>query len=224
MAFSQSFNIRKSNLRQNISEKGKFFEIFSRVVLLQFVSAILIAIAGFVVFDREIDKSSASLLPDNVDGIVVLTGGADRLQTAYELMDAKRAKRLLISGVHPDTSHAAILNALGRKSGNLNCCVDLDHAALDTRGNADQTMLWVQKNNFDSLIVVTSDYHLPRSLMEIQNELPAVKLYPYQAKSIAAAPRVVHADIASSALQLKLKEYVKWVAALARINLENSYK
>ena len=48
----------------------------------------------------------------------------------------------------------------------FDCCVDIDVAALDTVGNAVEALRWADDHGFDDLILVTSDYHMSRSLIE----------------------------------------------------------
>ena len=49
----------------------------------------------------------------------------------------------------------------------FSCCVDLDHSAINTIGNAVETRRWVMARGFQSLIVVTSNFHMPRALAEL---------------------------------------------------------
>jgi uncharacterized SAM-binding protein YcdF (DUF218 family) len=106
------------------------------------------------------------------DGIVVLTGGPGRIERGLKLLELKRARRLLISGANPDTT-AKEIAALTRKPDRLfDCCVDIGYDAGNTIGNAREAALWVRDNKFTSVRIVTSRYHLPRSLLEFQASLP----------------------------------------------------
>src|SRR5215510_6314790 len=96
-------------------------------------------------------------------GIVVLTGGSSRVSDAMELLAAGYGKRLLISGVHPLSAASDISRSLSENQSFLNCCVDLDHSAVNTRSNAEQARLWARERGFRSVIVVTSNYHMPRA-------------------------------------------------------------
>ena len=58
--------------------------------------------------------------------MVVLTGGAGRIDEALRLMDGKQAKRLLISGVHPDVATKTLLTLTGHSKELFDCCIDLD--------------------------------------------------------------------------------------------------
>lgn len=192
--------------------------LFSAVgkALLIITSASLVAfMISYIWFSFKVSDHAYTIIPDKADGIVVLTGGAGRLETAFKLMDAEKAKRLLISGVHADTSRSAILNAIGRDQNKYNCCIDLDHVALDTTGNAKQTARWANRHGYEKLIIVSSNYHLPRTMIEMQAAMPRVKLVPYQAN---AKPDDLKTDPGNS-VQFKLKEYMKFIAAAARISV-----
>ena len=118
--------------------------------------------------------------PDRVtDAIVVFTGGPIRISAALDRLQARRAGRMLISGVHPGTTKTDIQLTTGAPVEVLNCCVDLGFNAADTTGNAVETASWVRRNGFTSLRVVTASYHMPRSLVELQRRLPDVELVPH---------------------------------------------
>ncbi len=68
-------------------------------VVLGVTGGVLLA-AGFIWFLWAVPNDETPLTHD-ADGIVVLTGGASRINDAIELMAAGRGKRLLISGLPP---------------------------------------------------------------------------------------------------------------------------
>ncbi len=131
---------------------------------------------GFVAFAASVPRE-----PNNAatraDAVVVLTGGRLRVSEGMRLLSEDRGTRLLITGVFPETSRDALLTQYGGGRGDeIACCVDLDRVALDTRGNAIETRRWVNSHGFSSLIVVTSNYHMPRTLLELRRVLPEVTL------------------------------------------------
>lgn len=104
--------------------------------------------------------------PDGAtDAIVVLTGGAERLDAGLDLLIAGKGKRLLVSGVDRATTVAALQKRSPRAPEMFACCVELGHEAEDTMGNAIEAALWMQQANFRSLRLVTANYHMPRSLL-----------------------------------------------------------
>jgi len=171
---------------------------------------------GFLEFTRSIPKHQPANIT-KADAIVVLTGGKSRIIDAFKLLDAGKGGRLLISGVHRATSREALAKLLPKQGHLLNCCVDLDKAARNTIGNAAETARWVSDHNFKSLIIVTSSYHMPRSLAELQHALPKVTLlaYPVLVNSVPVTRWWTNPGTA----QLLLSEYVKYLATHLRLLL-----
>ena len=153
----------------------------------------------------------------NADGIVVLTGGSSRVSDAMELLAAGYGKRLLISGVHPTNSVSDISRTLPDNHKLLNCCVDLDRSAIDTRGNAAETRRWAKERGFKSLIVVTSNYHMPRAIVELSHSMPDVTLIPFAV--VGDRWRDEPWWMSGGTLRLLLSEYAKYVAAEVRVRL-----
>src|SRR6202047_3516766 len=146
-------------------------------VAMVLATAFVAAAIGFVGFLSQL--RGAETVPDRkADGIVVLTGGSSRVSDAMELLAAGYGRRLLISGVHPSSAVGDISRSLSEHQAFLNCCVDLDRSAVNTRSNAAQTRLWVHERGFQSLIVVTSNYHMPRAIFELSHAMPEIILIP----------------------------------------------
>lgn len=189
----------------------------SRGVMLLAIAAAIVLGGGFLGFVRTLNSYKIDARA-NADGIVVLTGGSQRIADAAALLAEGRARRMLITGVNEATTREeiALTHPLVATSG---CCVDLDYRALNTVGNAIETRRWVENNNFRSLIVVTSSYHMPRTLLELKNVLPDVALTPYP----VAAPQSPGDDwlTDSDALRFLLWEYVKYLAAFTRTKVES---
>jgi uncharacterized SAM-binding protein YcdF (DUF218 family) len=171
---------------------------------------------GFVAFLSQLRETE--IKPDRkADGIVVLTGGSSRVSDAMELLAAGYGRRLLISGVHRSSAVADISRSLSEHQSFLNCCVDLDRSAVNTRSNAAQTRLWVQERGFRSLIVVTSNYHMPRAIFELSHALPDIVLIPYAV--VGEKWRDEPWWASSATVRLLLSEYLKYVAAEVRVRL-----
>ncbi len=175
----------------------------------------LALIAGFFIF-----AYSVSVIPSGAsglaDGIVALTGDDDRISEAVQLLSEGKGKRLLISGVNKSTRTPEIITlnvATGKEALLFRCCVDLDKRALNTEDNASETTAWVRQKGFRSLIVVTSTYHMPRTLIELRQSMPDVDLLPYPVKS----PRLEDNWWSDSRTAWVLgKEYLKFITAFAR--------
>jgi len=125
--------------------------------------------------DSDVSNETSEMLPQ-ADAVVVLTGGAKRISTGVQLLKANHGRRLLISGVSATTSRSDIGKVLDDSAMMYGCCIDLDRKALDTRGNAVHTANWVELHNFRKILLVTSSYHMPRSLMLLEERMPDVQL------------------------------------------------
>jgi len=177
----------------------------------------MVGLVGFVAFLSQLRNGDVTP-STKADGIVVLTGGSSRVADALDLLSNGFGKRLLISGVHPTNGISNIQRSLPDNNQRLlACCVDLDRSATDTRGNAVETRRWVRKQGFHSLIVVTSNYHMPRALVELSYELPDVELIPFSV--IGERWRDEAWWTSGTTLRLLLSEYVKFIAAEARARL-----
>jgi uncharacterized SAM-binding protein YcdF (DUF218 family) len=169
---------------------------------------------GFLWFVGSVPTEEVTL-DRNADGIVVLTGGASRIADAIELLAAGRGKRLLISGVHPATSSGELARLSPDYRRWLTCCVDLGHAATNTSGNAIETRRWVTERGFRSLIVVTSNYHMPRTMAELARRMPDVALVPFP----VVTDKMRTEDWWSSppTARLLFSEYLKYIVAQVRM-------
>ena len=172
---------------------------------------------GFCWFVLTIPAEEVTL-DRNADGIVVLTGAASRIPDAIELLAAERGKRLLISGVHRATRAREIVRLAPLYSKFFTCCIDLDKAALNTFGNALETKRWTREHNFNSLIVVTSNWHMPRAMAELAHQLPDTKLIPFPVVSekVKNEPWWSNPEMA----RFFLAEYLKYLFALTRMRLD----
>jgi uncharacterized SAM-binding protein YcdF (DUF218 family) len=163
-------------------------------------------VAGFAWFVHGAMQSAT--LPPEADGIVALTGGADRIETALRLLLDGRGRLLLVSGVAHGADLAELTHRIGLSPTAIAPRVTLGRNATTTVGNASETADWARTHDLHSLIVVTSGYHMARALTEIGRALPDVRLYPVPVLS----PAVRHAaDIAT--LRLLAAEYTKFLAA-----------
>jgi len=193
---------------------------FSRLGRVTAVVVLILALAfplGFLWFVSQVSSSEVKLTR-NADGIVVLTGGASRVNDAFELLASKRGRRLLISGVYPATNQGELSRVLPEYERLAACCVDLDRTAVNTLGNAIGTRRWVEAQGFKSLIVVTSAYHMPRALAEIAHQLPGVELVPYPVISEKLRAEPWWSNIATA--KLLFSEYVKYIVASIRMWLD----
>lgn len=182
--------------------------LFGAVQLVAFILASMIVI-GFAVFVYD----GINHGPDEAaraDGIVALTGGEARVQTGVRLLSEDRGRRLLISGANPIATAGEIRLAAGGEAELFECCVDLGIEAADTIGNASETAAWAVQNGYRRLIVVTSDFHMPRALLELRSAMPEAELVAY---AVPTAPPWRETRSARRWAQ----EYLKYAAVQARV-------
>lgn len=148
------------------------------------------------------------------DGVVVYTGGGARIKAGMSLMEKGAARRLLISGVNPQIAREEIARMWPGAIETFDCCVDLGDQARSTEGNAEEVSAWAREHGFDSLILVTSEFHMPRALVETHARLPHARIAPYAVASglLDATRRPASVD----AWRLLATEYSKYLAAWAK--------
>ena len=180
-------------------------------------TGLILLAGGFVWFVSSIASEEVTL-DTRADGIVALTGAAARIPDAIELLAANRGKRLLITGVHRATSSKEIARLTPLYTKYFTCCIDLDRTALNTLGNALETRRWAREHNFNSLIVVTSNWHMPRAMAELEHQLPDVTLTPYPviSEKVKSEPWWSSVDTA----RFLFAEYLKYILAIARMHLD----
>ena len=175
--------------------------------------AAVLWLGGLVWFAEGIPDSVADR-DSRTDAVVVLTGGAGRLRAGVDLLARKQAGKLFVSGVYRGVDVQQILRLLRRRQGELDCCMVLGHAADDTRGNAAETARWMREEKFTSLRLVTSNYHMRRSLLEFRRAMPGLRIVPH--------PTFQPGFMANGwwnwpgTLQLVVTEYSKYLVVLMR--------
>jgi uncharacterized SAM-binding protein YcdF (DUF218 family) len=170
---------------------------------------VLAWVVGFAWFVGRADTPPTPLPLPPCDGIVVLTGAAGRIEAALHLLQNRNADRLLVSGVAPGTGFEEVARYAGVPAGGLARPVTLGHLAATTRGNAEEIATWARRGGMSCLIVVTSGYHMPRTLLELGRVLPGTQLVPYPVAADTARGR---------GWRLLVQEYVKFLAAIAGLS------
>ena len=194
---------------------GRWLRWIGRSTIIVLVMAAALLGLGFLWFIWSVPNEEVALTHD-ADGIVVLTGGASRVTDAMELMAAGRGKRLLISGLNRSTRIDEVLRLNPEYARVVRCCVDFDRS-LNTLGNAVETKRWAEGRGFRTLIVVTSNYHMPRALAEIGHQIPNAVLVPFPV--VTDKQRAEPWWKTTAAARLMISEYVKYVYARLRMNL-----
>lgn len=172
-------------------------------------------IAGFFVYLNQIRDYERTAR--DADGIVVLTGASQRMADAIELLAAHRGRRLLVSGVNPATTPEELKKQVPDFSRLSECCIDLGHEAQNTFGNAVETAAWAKKHGFKTLLIVTSAWHMPRALVELERETDNIELIPYPV--VTERMREQNWWSHPQTARLLVFEYLKYLAALVRAGL-----
>ncbi len=176
-------------------------------------------ILGFMLFANHVTREPVPVTT-RADGIVVLTGEGLRIKEGVRLLNEGRADKLLISGVNPKISAAQLGRLTGLSETQFNCCVTLGYQALTTLGNASETLTWARAKNLDSLIIVTSSYHMPRSLAELSLAMPQTRLIPHEVLPDKFRNRVwwLHLDV----VHVLASEYLKFLPSVARLGAKRA--
>lgn len=204
---------RKPAPAASVRVKGRLAPAFKLSMLVIVLGAIAFA-GGFGWFATHISRLATPSDPAKADAIIVLTGGQSRIDAAVNLLKSGKGKRLLISGVHPTARMRDLQAFTGGDKALFSCCVDIDRAALDTVGNAEESAKWVTNHAYSSVILVTNNYHMPRSLLEMRRYIGSANLLPYPVVN-------TRLDDGSwmtkpAALRVLVTEYTKYLAALVR--------
>ncbi len=178
--------------------------------------ATLAWLVGLVIFVETLEVPRS---PDTAraDGIIVLTGGADRIEDAIRLLEAGRGRRLLISGVNVQVTEEQLRRTWPGHELAFDCCIDLDFRARNTIENARESAQWVQRNVFRSILLVTASYHMPRARLEFAEVLPGIEIVPYPV--VPDRSRLEDWWREPVLLRLLAAEYTKFLAARLRAAL-----
>ena len=165
------------------------------------IAAFLLAVwlLGFAWFAAALPEPAP--VRETTDAIVVPTGGPGRIERGIEVLRRGSADRLLVSGVFEDVKPAEFAAQFDLSPEEMDCCVELGFAALDTRGNARETAEWIKDGEYRSLRLVTSDWHMRRSRNELEQVLPE-------------GVEVIEDAVSSEpSLWMLFLEYHKWLAS-----------
>ena len=175
------------------------------------VTTMLLWLGGLVWFVH----SSLSITTDPTtatDAIVVLTGGRLRLEVGLDLLSAGRAQKLFVSGVNPRVDRVELMRVARHGDDDASRIV-LGHDADNTLGNARETAGWMHQEGYRSLRLVTSWYHMRRSLLEFERAMPDMLILP--------EPVFAHAESETwpgrfEIAMLTVNEYDKYLATLVQ--------
>ena len=176
-------------------------------------AALLVLAGGFLGFVAGLPQEETEP-PARAQGIVVLTGGPDRIAEGLDLLRSGYGRRILITGVHGRTSREDLERSHGIDPRLAACCIDLDWQALNTRGNAEEAARWARQNAYRDLILVTSSWHMPRATEELRRAMPEARIIAHPVVPMRAEWPRWWRD--ASMMRLLATEYAKFCAARLR--------
>ena len=191
--------------------------IIAKFVFIGGLLALCCFLAGLQHFALNLPKISGQ--PDPAaDGIVVITGGQQRLSDGVRLLQIGAGKALLVSGVGHGVSKSILANELDLDAPTmtlLDCCVTLEFGASNTRGNAFAASQWAAKNKYQSLRLVTSNYHMPRAKHVFTSKMPDIEFYfwPVSPADLTLETWWQNPDI----IRLLAREYAKYLTEHLRV-------
>ena len=133
--------------------------------------------------------------------IVILTGGTNRIKDGLKIInDFERTKKnslkILVSGTGKGFTKNSLKKQLGENfnSDLIKCCIELDSVSKNTFTNASETLKWTKKNDIKEFLLVTSNYHMPRAILEFNNRMPNIKIYTFVAtkNALSSGPNTRH--------------------------------
>ena len=146
--------------------------LFVIIVLLQF---------NFFLFNIQSYKNT-DLNEKEIEGIVVLTGDKFRILEGLKILNSEIGYKLLISGVNKEISIEEIKKEFPKFNQLFNCCVELESISTNTFENVREIFFWKKNNNIKNILLITSDYHLPRVKLEVNRLLLDKETFYYGVK------------------------------------------
>jgi uncharacterized SAM-binding protein YcdF (DUF218 family) len=199
---------------RDTARRGPFGGVLSVIARRLVLACGLFAVAGFALFVGHVMNLTPPADMPRADAVIVLTGGQDRLKPALKLLSVGAGEKLLISGVNLSTRKADLAEGSGIDDATLACCVELDHKALDTIGNAQESARWMRENGYRSAILVTSNYHMPRAHRELQRLAGSARIIPFPLAS--SDPEPLRWLSKPGTLRVLLTEYGKFCLSILR--------
>ena len=185
----------------------------NRTIIVFLLIIASICVLNIYFFLQEVKKVefNTAININKIDGIVVLTGDQYRIAKGIELLKNYPGKKLLISGVNKNINVVDIMKKFPNNKNFFECCIDIGKDAKNTFENIIETFKWMKSNEFTSIIIVTSDYHVPRVKLEINRFIDNQEIF-YE---------VVKNDETDSIQRLKkiTLEYIKYIRTFLSIKI-----
>jgi len=166
---------------------------------------------GLFDFLGKIPSKQYTVSTNQSDGIIVLTGGNNRLKQGIKLLINKKAKKLFVSGVYRGNDVRRLLAIQKQNPEEVLCCINIGYNATSTHGNAKETAEWVKNLKYKSIRLVTANYHMPRSLVLFRSAMPDIRIIPHP----VYPPKFKYNKwwLSGRTVNLVISEYFKYIIA-----------
>jgi len=179
---------------------------------------------GLVEYKKKIITSIKYTI-SNSPNIVILTGGTNRIKDGLNIISkfdklSTLDYKILVSGTGKGFTKLSLKNKLtfNFDFNLIECCIELDSVSTNTYSNAHETLKWVKKNNIKEFILITSNYHMPRAVLEFRNKMPNLRIFTY---SITPEKHNINMWLNSfQTFSLILSEYCKFLLTNLRIKFK----
>jgi uncharacterized SAM-binding protein YcdF (DUF218 family) len=206
---------RKSSFAATPSGTVRPSTFLSRLFFVLGLISVFATLMGFVWFGDHVTSLTPPRDLKRADGAASLTGGSDaRLKLGVQLVERQVVPRLLISGVNKAATVQELRLVAGGEAATYACCIDLGREAADTVGNANEVSAWVRRYRIRTLVLITDNYHMPRSLFEVRRANPSLTIIPYPVRAETYATREWWTN--ERTLRGLSLEYGKYLVARAR--------
>ena len=204
--------------------------MFLRIFKIFFIFLLTSMLTLFFIELNSFKKNILSLTKYNKiesPNIVILTGGANRIKDGLKIIENFQNSKninykILVSGTGMGFTKSSLKKKLGPNFNSqlIQCCIDLDGVSKNTLTNASETFKWTSKNDIKEFILITSNYHMPRAILEFKNVMPNLKIYTY---AITPKKHDIKNWLSSyQTFSLVFTEYCKFIIAGLRIKFFNT--
>ena len=176
---------------------------------------LLLFAGGFALFASHVSGLATPENPGGADAIIVLTGGQSRLDAALDLLEVRQGRAAADQRRQSRRRAATTLRAA--TGGDKRCS---PAASTSTTPRSTRSAMPRKAPNgsrshaYGRVILVTNNYHMPRSLLEMGRLLGEAELGPirWSTAELDDGGWMIEPD----ALRVLFTEYNKYLAALAR--------
>ena len=203
--------------------------MFFKILKIFFIFSLSCTLAIFFIqlfFFKEKVLSFQKYNNTKSSNIVILTGGTNRIKDGLNIINhfdkSKRTNfKILVSGTGKGFSKNSLIKQIGPKFNPklIECCIYLDSVSKNTLTNAIETSKWANRNDLKEFILITSNYHMPRAILEFKNVMPNHKIYTFP---ITPRKHNIKEWMSSyETFSLIFKEFCKYIISNLRIKLLN---